>query len=294
MKRLVSYIIIPIFIFGTSLSNTLFVYAQAYNPLDPWAAGVTHGNLRDPLPTDPAKNPKISAPKLSDHLLINEKGVGDNCRAGNTPVVSWKLDSNVSIDTKEKLKQVVLFALENDTRIRQITIYDDQLDIYYLQPAYYWGFVPTNYLLHIRANADTFRMSLNKPTWLKRTDNYHVRSTEAFTTYIPQLLTTEVLDLFEDKGIPDRDAKLLEVITTTMQHVNVSPISNSFFTCYILPFLLYIVLVIVLGVVIGWYFIRKLKKETGFRIHKVNMGKDEDDEDDTSLPQTKFTPKKEG
>lgn len=268
--------------------STPIAFAQVYNVqpeatyntkiLDPNAAGHPGSYMHDDTTLRDLGIPGLTEKKLTTHLLIDEKGSGDNCRAGERAPLGWQLDPNISIDTKDKLLTVVHQALANDTRIRQMYIYDDQIEIFYLQPATFWGFIPINYHLRISASGNTLRMALDKPNWLKYTNNYHPRVTEAFSTLTPTLLTADTVARMEPLEVIARDAKMIEIITSIMYQVNVSPFTNSFFVCYVLPFLLYILLFIVIACVIGFFFIRKIRRETAvqeFRmIHHIENDTD--------------------
>ncbi len=234
-------------------------------------------------PASPEFDPKsLITRKLDTHLLVNENGVGDQCKAGDNTPVEWKLDPNVTVDSKEKIIAVIQNAAAHDARLRSVTILDDQIDMYYLQPAHKWGFLPTNYYLHISASGDTFRMSLEKPKWLKNAKNQHDKATMAFATYVPQYLDEATVASFKEKDLIERDAKMIEVISSIMYQVEVMPISNSFFVCYIMPFFIYILVILVLVSVGLWFLIRRLRRGTGFlvkKIHPVKLGGEDDDED---------------
>ena len=240
----------------------------------------TPANVGTPLDTGtvPTLNPIAIGPrKLTEHLLIQQSGVGENCQAGVYSPVSWQIDQKTPIDTKQKVLDVIQTAEKYDTRLRQVNVLDDQIDFFYLQPAYYWGFIPTNYYLHITANSTSLRVSLDKPAWVLKARNYHGEVTQAFTTYLPQFLTTDTVAQIKSEDLIARDAQVVQIISAVMYQVPVLPIANSFFVCYILPFLLYILVVIAIAAVALYFFIRKIKKETGFKIHKVDLPDQEGD-----------------
>ncbi len=229
-------------------------------------------------PTTPPVTPGTPtiAVKLDTHLLVDEQGVGDQCKAGETLPTEWNLGAD-PVNTKEKIVDVIQNAALNDLRLRSVYILDGKIDMYYLQPAKKWGFVPTNYYLHVSASGDTFRISLEKPKWLGKAKSQHAFATEAFSTYVPQYLDAATVETLSKKELIERDAKMVEVISRVMYQVKVQPISNSFFVCYIMPFLIYILVIIVLVSVGLWFLIRRMKRGTGFlvkKIHPVVLGED--------------------
>jgi hypothetical protein len=226
----------------------------------------------------PDVNPKPITPKtLTTHILIEKNGVGDQCKAGDSEPVSWNITFTDPLTTKDELISVVQTAAQNDTRLRTVHILDDQIDMYYLQPAKIWGFIPTNYYLQVSANANTLRISLEKPKWLGRAKNSHAEATSAFSTFVPQYLNDKTVAQLDGADIINRDAKMIEIVSAIMYQVHVSPYSNSFFVCYIMPFLIYIILILVLLLVAVWFIIRRLRKGSRFlvaKIHAVELGED--------------------
>lgn len=218
----------------------------------------------------PTLNPLKLTPKhLTQHLLIDQLGSGDNCQAGVRPPTPWTLDPNVVIDSKDKLIQVIKLAEASDTRLRNVHVFDDAIDMYYLQPAYKWGFLPMNYYLHIQTNGNTLRISLEKPKWVGKAKNYHAQASAAFVTHVPEYLTPESVAVLEKYDLISRDAVMIEIVSAVMYQVPVSPISNSFFVCYVIPFLIYIVIVIGILAVALWFLIRRFKRKTGFEIKRL-------------------------
>ena len=225
---------------------------------------------------------------LTSHTLtgpqaIDINGVGDNCSAGAQNPEFWSLDPNTPVDDREKLEQVITVAVNSDKRLRQVHVDDDAIDMYYLQPAYRWGFVPMNYYLHISANGTTFHMSLEKPSWLGGSTNYHSQVTDSFSVNAPTLLSNEVVTALGTNGLFVRDAKMIEVVSAIMYQVNVQPIANSYFVCYILPFLIYIIFAILIAVIVIWFIIRRFRRASGFQIHRAGGGDHDSDEDDSPM-----------
>lgn len=219
----------------------------------------------------PEFEPKELIPKKIDqHLIIKEGGVGDQCKAGVTPPTEWRLNFIDPLLTKDDLLHVIQTAAANDTRLRAVNILDDQIDMYYLQPAYKWGVIPTNYYLHVSVNATSLKISLDKPKWLGSATNYHSAATNAFTTYVPMYLTETYAASIKANDMIMRDAMMLELVSAIMYNVQVSPISNSFFVCYILPFLLYIILAVVIGAVALWFIIKKIRKDAGLLVKRIH------------------------
>jgi hypothetical protein len=245
--------------------------------------GLNTGDAPDTIIPLPDPVAKITPKKLTEHLLVSEGSRTDACQAGINPPQSWQLDPHTVIDTKDKIVAVVQNAETSDTRLRQVTIVDDQIDMYYLQPAYYWGVIPTNYYLHIQANGNSLRMSLQKPNWLAHARNFHQVASEAFVTNVPHYLTPANVAALEQYDLISRDAVMIEIVSAIMYQVPVSPISNSFFVCYILPYLLYILFAIVVTLLIIWFLVRRIRKETGYlikRVHPIDFeaGDEETDE----------------
>lgn len=220
---------------------------------------------------------------LSGPVSIDATGSGDNCSAGAQTIQSWTLDPATPVDNKEKLEQVIAVATGSDKRLREVQVYDDAIDMYYLQPAYRWGFLPMNYYLHISANGTTLHMSLDKPAWLGSSTNYHSQVTASFSANAPTLLSSDVVSSLSNSGTIARDAKMIEVVSAIMYGVNVEPVANSFFVCYIVPFLVYIFFAILIGAVILWFIIRRFRKASGFEIHRAG-GNDGDDDDAPMFP----------
>jgi hypothetical protein len=233
----------------------------------------------------PDFTPKALTPRaLTSHLLVERPGVGDQCKAGITAPGSWEIGMSDPLATKDDLVRVVETATVNDTRLRSVHIYDDRIDMYYLQPAYVWGFIPSNYLLHVTANGNTLRISLDKPKWATKAQNQHAQVSAAFSMYVPQYLNDHVVDQLEVQDLIARDAKMVEVISAVMYQVPVSPISNSFFVCYIMPYLLYIsILAVIIGISL-YFLIKRIRRETGFLVKKIHKLEGDDEDDDIQPP----------
>ena len=216
---------------------------------------------------------------LVQHLLLTQDGIGTMCAAGVQPPTAWSLDPTVPVDTKDKIVAEIQTAESHDTRLRQVHIFDDAIDMYYLQPAYVWGFIPANYNLHVSANGNTLHVSLDKPKWVASAKNYHSQVTAAFSQTVPAMLSPQVVAQLETDDLIDRDAVMINIVSAAMYQVSAEPISNSFFVCYILPFLLYILALLVIIGMLVWWFVRRLKRESGYMIKKVQYFEEELEQD---------------
>jgi hypothetical protein len=238
--------------------------------LDPGAGGEAYGPGRafgdDLIDTEIPKEgvPKLDTKNIDEHLIINEKGLKDICSAGSEKAKPWDLVIK-DLDSKEELVSIIQTAIENDLRIRSVKILDNRLDMYFLLPAKWLGFIPVNYHMQITATAETFHMGLETPDLLKYVRHDHEDVKNSFRTYIPQFLTKKVVDDLADENIFVRHAVLVKVISETMARTNLYPDTSSFFVCYILPFLLYILIII--GILVGmlWFIIRKARGKKPFR-----------------------------
>jgi hypothetical protein len=274
--------------FGASALSTINPYGNGYQggTIAPTGTPTDLGDPTNGTPTNlgvptntgdatstgivPTLVPLSLTPKhLTLHMLIDQAGFGGNCQAGASTPTSWTLDPTVAIDTKDKLIQVIKTAEASDTRLRNVHVYDDAIDMYYLQPAYMWGVIPTNYYLHIQTNGNTLRISLEKPKWLGHATNYHAKASSAFVTLVPQYLTPQSVATLEQYDLVSRDAVMIEIVSAVMYQVPVSPISNSFFVCYIVPFFVYILIVFGILIIAVWFLIRRFKKKSGFEIKRV-------------------------
>ncbi len=274
-----------------NLNNQYGYYQYQGNPTNGviYPMGV-QGNIGSPNPTGipgnsgvvpgpgavPELTPKTLTPrKLDTHLLIQQSGAGDQCQAGVTAPATWELNFSDPMLTKDDLIGVIRTATEKDTRLREVRILDDEINMYYLQPAYVWGFIPTNYLLRVQASSNSLRMSLEKPKWVTGAKNFHNKATEAFSTYVPQYLSDQRVKNMEGEELIMRDAEMIQIISGIMSHVDVAPISNSFFACYVMPFLLYILFFIVALGLLVWYIVRRIRRGSGLlvkKIHPVELG----------------------
>ncbi len=229
------------------------------------------------------KAPEVEKRKLVEPLLLDVAGVGTTCTV-NTPVIeAWQLDPNVSITTKDQLRQVLEGAVSHDERLRQVSIVDNRIDLYYLMPAYRLRIIPVNYQLHIVADSNTFRMSLENPKWVAGVPNKHAIVSAAFAEYVPQLLSQETVTAYKDAPLAMRDAKLIEVITSVMYHVDVMPHGGTFFSCYILPFLVYIIGALIILIFLLWFIIRRTRRlRARQKILGLSMNEENDEENDDS------------
>jgi hypothetical protein len=233
-------------------------------------------------PVQEIKVGEIKKPVVREPLLLDIPGVGDMCTIGVPKIVPWQLVPGVSITTKENFKQILETAVVSDTRLRRITIADNRIDMYYLMPARRLKIFPINYQLHIIGDATTFRMSLENPKWVARVPNKHSVVTEAFTAYVPVLLDEQVVASYKDAPLMMRDAKLIEVIARVMQEAKVLPNTGTFFSCYIMPFLAYIIGAVILALILIWYMIRHIRKLHRKRrfLGLGSIGEEDEDDDE--------------
>lgn len=226
------------------------------------------------------KAPTLEKRTLTEPLLLDLPGVGDTCTIGVPDIQAWHIAPDAVIEKKEDLKEILETALVNDTRLRRIAVLDNRLDLYYLMPAYRFKVIPVNYHLHIVADGATLRMSLENPSWVAKVENKHAEVSAAFATYIPELLNDETVQALDGTPLAVRDAKLVEVIATIMTHVEVMPHAGTFFSCYILPFLAYIIGVVILALFIIWYFVRKARRMARRRLFALRKNSEENDEEE--------------
>ncbi len=256
--------------------------------LDPYADGYLDGLEHDDTTMKEGGDvAEFKAKGLAKHLSIDEKGVGDNCRAGIDAPVPWMIDFENLPTDETTLREVVREALASDTRIRRIRVTDERIQMWFLQPAMRWGFIPMNYYLEIDASGESLRIALTKPKWIDGTENFHTRASSVFAEQVPVLLNQRVLRALEDETLTSRDGYMVYVMSTILGRVNVSPHVNSFFVCYVLPFILYIVLfAIILGIAL-WFIVRRYRRQKlvqRFRVEHPDMQVGGEDEKDTHHP----------
>ena len=285
-------------IFFAALYITLFLPVTAYGAgavlTDPDAAGhptsVYHNNtvIRDNSvihETGVIRDTEVPEPEkrtIRQPLILDVAGIGDACTIGTPEIVSWELDTAVTSASKQDLEKLIQTALAHDTRLRRVVVADNRVDLYYLMPAYRLKVIPVNYHLHIIADSNTFRIRLENPKWVSKVPNKHEEVSLAFSREIPVLLSEETVARYEGAPLALRDSKMIEVIARTMSTVSVMPNTGTFFSCYILPFLAYIIVAIVLLVLILWYVVRRIRR---LRRRQQFLGlsgtmEHEDDEDD--------------
>jgi hypothetical protein len=235
----------------------------------------------------------VEKKQLREPIILNLSGIGDTCTVGTPTITDWRLAPDAAITNKDELREVLETAVVNDTRLREVSVIDNRLDLYYLMPAYRLKFIPVNYHLHIIADGNTFQMSLENPDWVKNVPNRHGEVSAAFGTEIPTLINADFVASLAGAPLVLRDAKLVEVITTVMRSVTVMPHGGGFFSCYIMPFLAYIIGAVILALLILWYMIRRVRRMHRRRkfLGLSGIGGDENEEDDDEhAPKVHYVP----
>lgn len=234
---------------------------------------------------------------LVEPLLLDLSGVGDICTIGTPTITQWQITPDAVINNKETLRKVLETAFVNDTRLRRVSIFDNRIDLYYLMPAYRLKIIPVNYQLHIVADSNTLRMSLENPKWVAKVRNEHAFVSSAFGLRIPELLSDTVVLNLGGAPLAMRDAKMIEVISEVMRGVAVVPHTGTVFSCYIMPFLVYIIGAVIIALFLLWYMIRRVRKLHRRRKLLGLMGgigedeeDDKEDDDNSSFPKIRYVP----
>jgi hypothetical protein len=214
--------------------------------------------------------------------------MGDSCQAGSYTPEWYVLNPNFPAKTQGELKNVMKDAFTHDHRLRRIRIYDDQVDLYYLQPGTFWG-MDFNYLAHIKANSTTWNFTVEEKSVANNSKGSVID--DNLNRLVPVYLTDEVLEYYKDASIMERDAKVIEIANQVMYQVALQPHSNSFFVCYIVPYFVYLLL-LGLIVLMGIYLIyRRYRKSSlysiqhhtyeniGYQPHRETVLSHNDDDD---------------
>lgn len=197
------------------------------------------------------------------HLSLEGVGVGDSCQAGSYTPEWYVLNPSFPAKTQGELKNVMKDAFTHDRRLRRIRIYDDQVDLYYLQPGTFLG-MDFNYLAHIKANSTTWNFTVDEKSVANNAKGSVID--DNLNRLVPVYLTDEVLNYYQDASIMERDAKVIEIANQVMYQVPLQPHSNSFFVCYIVPYFVYLLL-IGLIVLMGMYLLyRRYRRSTLYSI----------------------------
>lgn len=197
------------------------------------------------------------------HLALEGVGIGDSCQAGSYTPEWYVLNPNFPAKTQGELKNVMKDAFTHDHRLRRIRIYDDQVDLYYLQPGTFLG-MDFNYLAHIKANSTTWNFTVDEKSVANNSKGSIID--DNLNRLIPVYLTDEVLEYYKDASIMERDAKVIEIANQVMYQVALQPHSNSFFVCYIVPYFIYLLL-LGLIVLMGIYLIyRRYRRSSLYSI----------------------------
>lgn len=204
-------------------------------------------------------------------LKIDLHGVGKNCLAGKTQAIPWTLiDNGKDIDTKEELLVVLDSALKSDYRIRRITINDNTLTMYYLQPAKLFGFIPVNYLFTIVTDVNTQSIQVKDTRWSSFASTYHDEVGQTLAVGLAPILTPQNVALLSQQNQFYRHSFSVAAITSVMTPINIYSFSDTFWICVIIPF--FIIFLILFGGIFGLvlYYLAKRKREK--YIHTFKYG----------------------
>lgn len=208
-------------------------------------------------------------------LKIDLHGIGKNCLAGQTQAIPWSLiDNGKDIDTKEELLVVLDSALKSDYRIRRITINDNVLTLYYLQPAKLFGFIPVNYLFTIVTDVNTQSIQVKDTRWSSFASTYHDEVGQSLAVGLSPILTPQNVSLLSAQNQFYRHSFSVAAITSVMTPINIYPFSNTFWICVMMPF--FILFLVLFGVIFGLilYYLAKRKREK--YIHRFTYGHHDD------------------
>lgn len=211
-------------------------------------------------------NSSSSKKTARSHMLINGVGVGDTCRVSDYDAKWYVLNEDFPALTQNGLEAVMKDVFYNDRRLRRVRIYDDQIDMYYLQPATFLG-MPVNYLVHVKANSSSWKFSVDHGSFIGWTDNKTDKVANAFKQLVPVYLTAEMREYYADTSVIERDSKVLEIANQVMYQVPYKPHEGSFFVCYIMPYLIWLLLVLLLVLLFIFFFYRRYRKIT--HVHHV-------------------------
>ncbi len=217
-----------------------------------------------PKPVEkPEVDTRAETKSKATHLSLEGVGIGDSCQAGSYTPEWYVLNQNFPAKTQGELKNVMKDAFTHDRRLRRIRIYDDQVDLYYLQPGTFLG-MDFNYLAHIKANSTTWNFTVEEKSVANNAKGSIID--DNLNRLVPVYLTDEVLEYYKDASIMERDAKVIEIANQVMYQVPLQPHSNSFFVCYIVPYFVYLLL-IGLIVLMGVYLLyRRYRKSSLYSI----------------------------
>lgn len=199
---------------------------------------------------------------LKKKLRLDYAGVGKTCQAGSIEAIPWTLtDRGVGIENAESLTIVAKQALEADHRLRRISISDSKIDLYYLEPARIFGFIPVNYTFHITADVNTFEFRLQNPKWLKFASHYHNEIAQTVSDGLYTSFSKENVQFLADKNIFVRHATVIEQTAKAFQNISIYPFSNTFWICVFIPYFIFFLLLI--GSIIGfiWYLLSRRRKQ---------------------------------
>lgn len=208
--------------------------------------------------------------KAPTRLKLDVSGEGRTCKAGTVTASAWRLDPEVTISDGPMLKAVVEEALGHDYRIRRIVINEEKLDIYVLQPAKIFGFIPVNYPFHIKVDANTFEFRLENPKWLRYAKSDHANVADSISGNISTSLTKDRIDQLTQESLYHRHAVLIEKISTAFYLTPVYPYADTFWICVFIPY--FFLFLILIGFIVGYILYHSSKRRRKRRARQLLYG----------------------
>jgi hypothetical protein len=223
-------------------------------------------------PTDLFDAPKpttLFGGVFQSKLKIDVSGVGRSCLVGSEKSIPWTFVNNgVDIDTQDELRATIDQALSADKRIRRITIKENMLHVYYLQPARLFGIIPINYTYTVRIDTNTFAVTTQNPSWLRFAKTFHADVTQTLTTNLSLIYSPQNIAYIEKQNLYYKHSFSIAAIASVWNTIDMYPFANTFWICTIVPY--FVVFLLLIGIVIGFlfYFWAKRKKEKYIRRFK--------------------------
>ncbi len=202
-------------------------------------------------------------------LKLDVSGAGRACLIGGEKSIPWAFINNgVDIDTIEELRATIDQAIEADKRIRRITIKENMLDIYYLQPARIFGIIPINYLYKVSIDTGTFQVSTQKPSWLRFAKHFYGDVTDTLTTNLTHIYSPQNLEYIQKQNIYYKHSFSIAAVSSIWNTIDMYPFANTFWICTIVPY--FVLFLLVLGILLGFlfYYWAKRKKDRYIRRFK--------------------------
>ncbi len=281
--------------------NNVFVSEQTPNPIPVYT----------PLPAvspAPVTVPKVSTPSVNTTPQVKESnflnnittkklkiilnGIDKSCMVGKDRPTPWTLvDGGVEIDSQEELLVVLNQALTSDTRIRQITVKQNILEIDYLQPARLFSVIPINYLFKIVVDVNTMTTHIINPRWLSFGATYHTQVSQTLLQGLSQIYTPQNMEYVSKQNIFYKHSFVTAATTAIMTPIDVYPFAGTFWICTIVPF--FVVFLILFGILFGilLYWITKRRREQ--YIKRVRNDYEDNDHIHTPIARTRISSNQE-